>query len=83
MINNGIDIPKFDFIPYQVNDLAYSSYFGGRFEMLKRGFIGTAYLYDVNSAYPYALTQFQESHKENGYQENQFTPMQNLASLEF
>jgi hypothetical protein len=58
LINNGIEIPKFDSIPYLVNDLAYRSYFGGRFEMLKRGFIGTAYLYDINSAYPFALTQF-------------------------
>lgn len=58
LINNHIEIPKFDSIPYQVNDLAYRSYFGGRFEMLKRGFIGTAFLYDINSAYPFALTQF-------------------------
>jgi len=58
LINNHMEIPKFDSIPYQVNDLAYRSYFGGRFEMLKRGFIGTAYLYDINSAYPFALTQF-------------------------
>jgi hypothetical protein len=58
LINNRIEIPKFDSIPYPVNDLAYRSYFGGRFEMLKRGFIGTAYLYDINSAYPFALTQF-------------------------
>lgn len=58
LINNKIEIPKFDSIPYQVNDLAYRSYFGGRFEMLKRGFIGTAFLYDINSAYPFAITQF-------------------------
>lgn len=37
--------------------MAYRSYFGGRFEMLKRGFIGKAYLYDINSAYPFAITQ--------------------------
>lgn len=58
LVNNGIEIPKFDSIPYPVNELAYRSYFGGRFEMLKRGFIGTAFLYDINSAYPFALTQF-------------------------
>jgi len=57
LINNGIDIPKFDTIPYTIQDLAYKSYFGGRFEILKRGFIGQAYLYDINSAYPYALTK--------------------------
>src|SRR3989344_3548436 len=58
LINNRIDIPKFNSIPYEIQDLAFKSYFGGRFEILKRGFIGTAYLYDINSAYPYALTKF-------------------------
>lgn len=57
LINNGIEFPKFSSIPFEVQDLAYRSYFGGRFEMLKRGFIGTAYLYDINSAYPFAITQ--------------------------
>jgi len=55
--NNDIDVPKFDSVPYSVQELAYRSYFGGRFEILKRGFIGTVFLYDINSAYPYALTK--------------------------
>jgi len=57
LINNGIAFPKFDSIPFVVQDLAYRSYFGGRFEMTKRGFIGEAFLYDINSAYPFAITQ--------------------------
>ncbi|MBS3925138.1 MAG: DNA polymerase [Nitrosarchaeum sp.] len=57
LINNGIFFPKFDSIPYQIQDLAFRSYFGGRFEMIKRGFIGKAYLYDINSAYPHAISQ--------------------------
>lgn len=57
LINNRVNFPKFDSIPYEIQDLALRSYFGGRFEMLKRGFIGKAYLYDINSAYPYAITQ--------------------------
>ncbi|QLH08813.1 DNA polymerase [Candidatus Nitrosotenuis sp. DW1] len=57
LINNGIYIPKFAEIPFEVNQLAMRSYFGGRFEILKRGFIGTAHLYDINSAYPYAITK--------------------------
>jgi len=57
LINNKVDVPKFDSIPYKIQDLAFRSYFGGRFEILKRGLIGTAYLYDINSAYPYALTK--------------------------
>jgi hypothetical protein len=57
LINNGIEFPKFSSTPFEVQDLAYRSYFGGRFEMIKRGFIGQAYLYDINSAYPFAITQ--------------------------
>jgi len=57
LINNRIDIPKFDSIPYEIQEMAYRSYYGGRFEILKRGFIGKAFLYDINSAYPYAITQ--------------------------
>ncbi|MGY5148420.1 MAG: DNA polymerase [Candidatus Nitrosopumilus sp. bin_7KS] len=56
LINHGIDLPKFSSIQYNIQDLAYRSYFGGRFEMLRRGFIGTAHLYDINSAYPYSIT---------------------------
>lgn len=52
LINNGIDIPKFSSIPYEIQELATKAYFGARIEMLKRGFIGEAYLYDINSAYP-------------------------------
>jgi len=48
-------IPKFIDIPFNIQDLAWRSYYGGRFEILKRGFIGQAYLYDINSAYPFAF----------------------------
>ena len=57
LINNRIDFPKVQDIPQAVTDFAWKSYFGGRFEMLQRGFIGTAYVYDINSAYPYAIAQ--------------------------
>ena len=57
LINNDIDIPKFNVTPYKIQELAFRCYFGGRFEILKRGFIGKAYIYDINSAYPYALTK--------------------------
>lgn len=42
LINNGVNFPTFDSIPYPIQDLAFKSYFGGRFEILKRGFIGHA-----------------------------------------
>lgn len=63
LINNGIEIPKFDSIPYEIQETAYCSYYGGRFEILKRGFVGKAYLYDINSAYPYAITQIPDLSK--------------------
>ncbi len=57
LINNGVEFPQVKDIPQPVCDFAWNSYFGGRFEMLQRGFIGTAHVYDINSAYPYAITQ--------------------------
>lgn len=57
LINHKIHIPKFTEIPYPVQDMAWKSYYGGRFEILKRGFIGEAHLYDINSAYPFVLSQ--------------------------
>lgn len=58
LINNGIVIPKFDVTPYAIQKMAWSVVeHGGRFEITKRGFIGNASLYDINSAYPYALTK--------------------------
>lgn len=57
LINNGINFPKFNSIPYDVQKLAFKSYFGGRFEMIQRGYIGKSYLYDINSAYPAAISK--------------------------
>jgi len=55
LINGKIPIPKFNDIPLNIQDLAWRSYYSGRFEILKRGFIGQAYLYDINSTYPFAF----------------------------
>jgi hypothetical protein len=52
MINRGIPFPRFSAVPYPAQSLAYRCAFGGRFEQFKRGFIGDAYNYDINSAYP-------------------------------
>jgi hypothetical protein len=56
LINNGINIPLFNEIPYEVQELARQSFYGGRFELIRRGYIGYCCLYDINSAYPFALT---------------------------
>ena len=57
LINNGVNLPTFDSIPYAIQDLAYKAYFGGQFGILKRGYIDNASLYDINSAYPYAIAK--------------------------
>ena len=56
LINNNVIPPFFNDAPYEVQDLAWKSFYGGRFELIRRGFIGACWLYDINSAYPYALT---------------------------
>lgn len=55
LINNDVCFPTFDSLPYAVQEVAYRSSVGGRFEILKRGFIGHANLYDINSAYPHKV----------------------------
>jgi len=57
LIKNDIQIPLFNELPYSLQELARNSFYGGRFELIKRGYIGECYLYDLNSAYPYALTR--------------------------
>ncbi len=57
LINNNVKIPYFKDLDYSLQEFAWNSYFGGRFEIIQRGFIGKAWLYDINSAYPYALSQ--------------------------
>ncbi len=56
LVHNKIPIPFFVDVPYDIQKLAWESFYGGRFELIQRGYIGECYLYDINSAYPYALT---------------------------
>lgn len=56
LINYEIYIPRFNETDYAVQELARKCFYGGRFELIKKGFIGKCYLYDINSAYPFALT---------------------------
>jgi len=45
-VNNLYNIPK------TIIQIAYDTYFGGKFEIQKRGFFDILYLYDINSQYP-------------------------------
>lgn len=56
LVNNGVHVPYFHDLPYETQELAWKSFYGGRFELIMRGFIGECWLYDINSAYPYALS---------------------------
>jgi len=49
--HNGF-IPKVSHIPKIILQISYDCYFGGRFEMFKRGFFEKLYLYDIVSQYP-------------------------------
>ncbi len=49
--HNGF-IPKISHIPEKILQISYDCYFGGRFEIFKRGFFDNLYLYDIVSQYP-------------------------------
>jgi hypothetical protein len=63
LLSNDIPMPLFNDVAYEIQELAYASFWGGRFELIQRGFIGQCYLYDINSAYPYAMTLFPNLNK--------------------
>ena len=45
-------IPSIYNIPEIILQISYDTYFGGRFEIFKKGFFDDLYLYDINSQYP-------------------------------
>ena len=60
LINAGVIIPKFDDIPEKAQEMAWNSYHGGRIELAERGHVDYCCIYDINSAYPFALTRVPE-----------------------
>lgn len=44
-------------VPERYIDFVKRGYYGARIETVKRGFFPKAYVYDIKSAYPYALSQ--------------------------
>jgi hypothetical protein len=56
LIFNDVVVPFFHDFDYTVQELARAAFYGGRFELIQRGFIGECHLYDFNSAYPHALS---------------------------
>jgi len=51
---NYYDFPRFRLYDWDV--YAYMAYFGGRFEVVRKGYFDKVYINDINSAYPYQLT---------------------------
>ena len=49
------DFPVFK--PTQYNLYAYLSYFGGRFEVIQKGYFDYVHVSDINSAYPYQISK--------------------------
>ena len=45
-------IPNLKHTPIKITQIAYNCYFGGRFEIKKKGFIQNGFLYDIVSQYP-------------------------------
>ena len=45
-------IPNINHTPEKILQIAYNCYYGGRFEILKRGFFNKGFLYDIVSQYP-------------------------------
>jgi len=60
LINRGINIARYDEIPESVQELAWKSFFGGRIELVQRGNNPHTCIYDINSAFPYAITKIPE-----------------------
>lgn len=50
-------IPSLEKIPLRILDIAFQTYYGGRFEVLKRGYFDDLYYYDINSAYPKTISE--------------------------
>ena len=45
-------IPSLKHVPIKIIQIAFDCYYGGRFEVFKRGFFEKGFLYDINSQYP-------------------------------
>lgn len=50
-------IPTINLTPLKVLETAYNSYYGGRFELLKKGYFEKIYSYDIKSAYPKQISE--------------------------
>lgn len=63
-VRKNVQYPSIQFFTGKYERLlkhAYESYYGGRFELLKKGYFDKKmFVNDINSAYPFAMTQLQD-----------------------
>ena len=69
-------------LPEEVNEIADASFYGARIEIAQRGTFPNAYIYDINSAYPYALSQLPDILNATFYQSEKIESPTFLAYVE-
>lgn len=57
------NVPTINNLPYKVVQCAYDSFYGGHFEILKRGYFEHVYTYDIHSAYPAEIAKLPDFNK--------------------
>lgn len=55
--SHNCNIPSINSIPEKVLEISYNSFYGGRFELLKRGYQEHVYNFDIKSAYPKIISE--------------------------
>jgi hypothetical protein len=63
-----------DGMPLDVRDRVFRAYFGGRIQLQRVGRCRTVYGYDINSAYPYAMTQLPSLRDARWYRAPEYDP---------
>jgi hypothetical protein len=56
----------------EVIEYSYKSYYGGRFELLKRGTFDRVYMYDIKSAYPAIMSNLVDINRGKWYKRDYF-----------
>ena len=59
-------------VPKEALKYAWNSYYGGRFEVLKKGYFKKAYIYDLSSAYPSEIKDLIDITKGTWHKVNEF-----------
>lgn len=54
-VRKSCNVPDILYVPNNALRYAFNSYSGGRFEIIKKGFVGDCSLFDITSAYPFYI----------------------------